>query len=318
VNVPTPAGLARWIREIGRGPHAARALSTADAGALFAAMLAGAVPPFELGAILVAYRIKGETLEELVGFMAAIEPHLARLTPPIDNPTPVVLPCYNGARRLPNLTALLALLLRRYGVPVLLHGMTDEGSAFGRITTAAILWELGVEPATSIADAQRRLDGERIAYVSTAVLCPPLASLLELRARMGLRSVGHTLAKMLDPFGGVGFRVVAVTHPDYIARMQEFLAATHANALLMRGTEGEPFANPRRQPRIDRFDDGVPSTVFDNESIEPASLPAFPATIDAPATALWISAALAGEIAIPQPILNQLACCIDATRARQP
>ena len=54
------------------------------------------------------------------------------------------------------------------------------------------------------------------------------------------------------------------------------------------------------------------------DSVEPASLPAFPARIDAPATALWITAALAGEIAIPQPILNQLACCIDATRARQP
>jgi anthranilate phosphoribosyltransferase len=313
-----PAGLARWIREIGRGPHTARALSTADASALFAAMLAGDVPPFELGAILVAYRIKGETLDELVGFMTAIEPHLARLTPTVDSPMPVVLPCYNGARRLPNLTALLALLLRRYGVPVLLHGMTDDESGFGRTTTAAILWELGVEPATSIADAQHRLEAEDIAYVPTGVLCPPLASLLELRVRMGLRSVGHTLAKLLDPFGGAGFRVVAVTHPDYIARMQQLLAATHANALLMRGTEGEPFANPRRQPRLERFDGGVSTTVFDNESIEPASLPAFPATIDAPTTASWISAALAGEIAIPQPILNQLACCIDATRVRQP
>jgi len=313
-----PPDLAKWIHEIGRGPHTARPLDTDAARELCAAMLDGAVPPLELGAILLAYRVKGETVDELTGFMTAIDRQLARLAPPPCALRPVLLPCYNGARRLPNLTSLVALLLKRYGVPVLLHGMTDEGSAFGRITTAAILWELGVEPATSIADAQRRLDGERIAYVSTAVLCPPLASLLELRARMGLRSVGHTLAKMLDPFGGVGFRVVAVTHPDYIARMQEFLAATHANALLMRGTEGEPFANPRRQPRIDRFDDGVPSTVFDNESIEPASLPAFPATIDAPATALWISAALAGEIAIPQPILNQLACCIDATRARQP
>ena len=313
-----PANLVRWIREIGRGPHGARSLSEGDACELLSAMLAGDVPPFELGAILVAYRIKGETLDELTGFMAAIEPQLARLTAPSEGPAPVVLPCYNGARRLPNLTALVALLLKRYGVPVLLHGMTDEGSAFGRVTTAAILWELGVEPATSIADAQRHLDLDGIAYVPTAVLSPSLASMLELRRRMGLRSVGHTLAKLIDPFGGAGFRVVAVTHPDYVSRMQAFLAATHANALLMRGTEGEPFANPRRQPRIERFDRGMPTVVFEAESIEPASLPAFPATIDAPATALWISAALGGGIAIPQSILNQLACCLQGASTRQP
>lgn len=314
----SPANLARWIREIGRGPHGARALSEGDARELLTAMLAGDVPPFELGALLVAYRIKGETLDELTGFMAAIEPQLARLMAPIDGPAPVVLPCYNGARRLPNLTALVALLLKRYGVPVLLHGMTDEGNAFGRVTTAAILWELGVEPAASIADAQRQLDLDGIAYVPTAVLSPALASMLELRQRMGLRSVGHTLAKLIDPFGGTAFRVVAVTHPEYISRMREFLAATHANALLMRGTEGEPFANPRRQPRIERFDRGMPTVVFEAQSIEPASLPAFPATIDAPATALWISAALTGEIPIPQSILNQLACCLQGASALQP
>ena len=312
----SPPSLARWIREIGRGPHAARPLSADDACELFSAMLAGDVPPLELGAILVAYRIKGETLDELTGFMAAIEPRLARLTAPVDRPAPVVLPCYNGARKLPNLTALVALLLKRYGVPVLLHGMTDEGSAYGRVTTAAIMWELGVEPATSVADAQRQLDCDGIVYVPTAVLSPSLASMPELRGRMGLRSVGHTLAKLIDPFSGAGFRVVAVTHPDYVTRMQQFLAATHANALLMRGTEGEPFASPRRQPRIERFDDGASTVVFGAESIEPASLPAFP-RIDAPATALWISAALAGEIAIPQSILNQLACCLQGTSVRQ-
>jgi anthranilate phosphoribosyltransferase len=313
----SPANFARWIREIGRGPHGARPLSGADACELFSAMLAGDVPALELGAILVAYRIKGETLDELTGFMAAIEPQLAQLTTPIDGPAPVVLPCYNGARRLPNLTALVALLLKRYGVPVLLHGMTDEGGTFNRVTTAAILRELGVDPADSVGDAQRRLDADGIAYAPTAVLSPPLASLLDLRQRMGLRSVGHTLAKLIDPFGGAGFRVVAVTHPDYVSRMREFLAATHANALLMRGTEGEPFANPRRQPRIERFDSGVASVAFEAESVEPASLPAFPATIDAASTAVWISAALGGETAIPQSILNQLACCLQGA-ARQP
>ena len=303
---PSP-DLARWIREVGRGPHAARPLDRAAARELGSAMLAGAVPPLELGAILVAYRIKGETLEELAGFMSAVEDATARLASPHEALRPVVLPSYNGARRLPNLTALLALLLRRYAIPVLVHGMIDDDEHFGRVTTAAILWELGIEPAASIVDAQQRLRRDGIAYVPTPLLSPGLAALLALRRRLGVRSTAHTLAKLIDPFGGGGFRVVPVTHPDYVVRMHEYLADTHANALLMRGTEGEPFASPRRQPRLDLFEAGVADAVFEAQSV---ASPALPATIDAPTTAAWISAALAGEVAIPQPIVNQLACCL--------
>jgi anthranilate phosphoribosyltransferase len=310
----SPPAFAKWIKEIGRGPHAARALDADAARELATAMLAGAVPPLELGAILLAYRIKGETLAELTGFMAAIAERLACLEAAVGGPRPVVLPSYNGARRLPNLTALLALLLRRYGVPVLVHGLVDEEDGYGRVTTAAILWELGVEPAQSLTDAQQRLAREGIAYVPTPLLSPSLASLLALRQRMGLRSIAHTLAKLVDPFAGAGFRVVAVTHPDYVARMHEFLAATRANALLMRGTEGEPFANPRRQPRLEMFEDGVASVYFDAENVPSTPPPALPETIDVTATAAWIAGALAGENAIPQPILNQLACCLRGAR----
>ena len=307
---PVAPDFAKWIREIGRGPHAARPLAEEAACELGSAMLAGEVPPLELGAILLAYRLKGETVGELTGFMAAIDRQLALLAPPAANVRPVVLPTYNGARRLPNLTPLLALLLRRYGVPVLLHGMVDDGHDFGRVTTAAILWELGIAPVDSLAQAQQRLDRDGIAYVPTPLLSPALASLIELRRRMGVRSVAHTLAKLIDPFGGGGLRVVAVTHPDYVARMREFLLATKATALLMRGTEGEPFAHPRRPSRIEGFAGGAATVLVDAESSASAPAPALPDAIDAITTAAWIGAALAGEVAIPQPILNQLACCV--------
>lgn len=312
-----PPELAKWIREIGRGPHAARPLATDAARELGSALLAGTVPELELGAILLAYRVKGETLAELTGFMDAVARQLTPVIPPDAALRAVVLPSYNGARRLPNLTALLALLLRRYGIPVLLHGMTDDANAFGRVTTTAILRELGIEPAASIADAERRLATDKIAYVPTTLLSPALATLVALRQRMGLRSIAHTLAKLIDPFRGAGFRVVAVTHPDYLVRMREFLVATRANALLMRGTEGEPFANPLRQPQIETFDDGVATIVFDAEPIASSPRAALPALNDAPSTAAWIAAVLAGRAAIPQPIVNQLACCLRGAQLRR-
>ena len=308
------AGLPGLIKELGRGVQHPRDLGADVAQALFAAMLDGKVPHLELGAILLAFRIKGETVAELTGFMAAVGDRLARVRPPGDRPRPVVLPTYNGARRLPNLTALLALLLQRYGVPVLLHGTGEESGDFGRVTTAAVLRELGIEGAASIDDVEQRLDVEGIAYAPIGLLSPALASLLELRGRMGLRSSAHTVAKLVDPFGGRGMRVVSVSHPDYVTRMREFLAASHADALLLRGTEGEPFANPRRQPLLEWFADGVATVLFDSETGTLPTLPDLPAAIDAPTTAAWIAGALAGEVPIPKPILNQLACCMHATR----
>ncbi|MEF8769703.1 hypothetical protein [Candidatus Accumulibacter contiguus] len=48
----------------------------------------------------------------------------------------MVIPTYNGARRNANLTPLLALLLQRFGVPVLLHGLSDD---YGRVTSEQVL-----------------------------------------------------------------------------------------------------------------------------------------------------------------------------------
>ncbi|MEW6319033.1 MAG: DNA-binding protein YbiB, partial [Pseudomonadota bacterium] len=66
-NAPFPA--ARFIKEIGRGADGARALVKHDARALFTAMLESRISDVQLGAILMAYRIKGETPEELDGML---------------------------------------------------------------------------------------------------------------------------------------------------------------------------------------------------------------------------------------------------------
>lgn len=43
------------------------------------------------------------------------------------------------------------------------------------------------------------------------------------------------------------------------------------------------------------------------------TLPSEPASIEAAATALWIRQALAGEVPVPHPLVNQLACCLFAS-----
>ena len=299
-----------FIKEIGRARDGSRDLDVEDAFQLYGAMLDGGVPELELGAIMLALRMKSESVSELLGFDNALAPRVYPLRAPDGGVRTVVIPTYNGARRQPNLLPLLALLLQRFGVPVLLHG-TLEGH--GRVASAYILRELGVLPSATLAQAQHALDTDKLAFVPTAVLSPGLATLLSLRNRLGVRNSSHIMAKLIDPFGGEALRLVSVSHPGYLDKLREFFVHTGANALLLRSTEGEAFANPQRRPQLEYFHDGAVQVLFEAEAGPIKSLPAQAAGHDAHTTAAWIKQALAGEVPLPLPLVNQLACCLYGT-----
>lgn len=297
------------IKEIARS-DGAHDLAEQDAHDLFAAMLDGGIADLELGACLTALRMKTESTVELLGFYRAASERIYALRPPSTGLRPLVFGSYNGARREANLLPLLVLLLQRIGVPVLLHGTLEGG---GRIASVYILRELGVLPSGSLVQAQKSLDDELLAFVPTAVLCPGLANLLALRNRLGIRNPAHNLVSLLDPFEGAGLRVISAGESSYLAKIEAFLVATGFEALLLRSTEGEAFANPRQRPKILFYRHGEPTALFEEEMAPARTLPSEPASIEAAATAAWIRQALAGEVPVPHPLVNQLACCLYAS-----
>ena len=306
---------APFIKEIGRGVKGARSMSREDARALYAAMLEGRVSDLELGAILLAMRIKGESVEELAGFMDAAESAFAPLPSPPGDYAPVLIPSYNGARKLANLTPLLALLLAREGVPTLVHGVRHDP---GRITTNEILLELGLAEAGSSADILDAFANRRPAFIPIENLAPSLAHMLSLRRILGVRNSTHTLVKILQPFEGPALRLVSYTHPEYLETLGAYFstAAPHerGDAFLMRGTEGETVANPHRAQRIDWFHGGQRSLLVERDA--PADeLAQVPEGRDAAGTAAWIAAALRGEVPVPRPIAAQVSHCREVALA---
>ena len=110
--------MADYLRVIGRGKDGARSLNRTQAQDLMTRLLAGQLSDLEKGGFALAMRIKGESAEELLGFTAAVQDSLPAVSAQIAGlgaGSVVVLPSYNGARKLPNLTPLLALNLHRYG-----------------------------------------------------------------------------------------------------------------------------------------------------------------------------------------------------------
>ena len=299
------------LKEIARGKHA-RPLSREQARALFAAIFADEIPDIALGAVLVALRVKGENAEELAGMMDALEEHVMPVRFPARRTQPLLVPSYNGSRKLPNLVPLLTLLLAREGVPVLIHGAAQEPQ---RVGTFEVLSQLGHHPATTIEEAEARLEEHSLAAVPVGVLSLPLARLLERRADIGVRNSGHTLAKLLLPRGttpSAACRLVAVTHPDFVQLMREYLAQAPANVFLMRGTEGEPVVRLNAPQPIDHLDgDGRIVTHLLGDGEDDTPLPAR----DAKSTAQWTRDVLEGHLAVPSALSRQVALLTQHCRA---
>ena len=300
-----PKQLISYIKEIGRGKNAARDLSHEDARTLFTAILNNEIPPLQLGAILIAMRIKGESLDELAGFLEACEASYPHLKAPA-GAMPLVIPAYNGARQLPNLTPLLASLVAREGVPVLVHGVPDDP---GRVTTIEVFQAMGITPARSIVEAEEQLATRKLAVITIDTLAPAIARTLKLRRDIGLRRSAHTLVKMIQPFTTTAVRLVSVTHPEYLDRMRAFFTQYSSDALLLRGAEGEAVAHPRREPVIEWLD----GTTSETWRAPPEENPELPDSRDATITAEWIRQALTGKQSIPEAIEHQARCCLKAT-----
>ncbi|MEN9843004.1 MAG: hypothetical protein RLZZ612_833 [Pseudomonadota bacterium] len=291
-------GISNYLKEIGRGKDGARSLNRAQAADLLGHILDGQVSDLEIGAFCIAMRVKGETPEEMAGFLDALQQRLALVPPAASSKPTLVLPSYNGARKLPVLTPLLALLLTQAGWPVLIHGCDTEDK---RISTEKVLLALGIEAL----DDTKKAANSQLAFVPTGVLLPSLQHLLNVRRVIGLRNPAHSLVKLMRPVAGPAVLVTSYTHPEYLHSMSATLSQVGTTALLLRGTEGEAVADARRCPAMDAIWQGHIERVQEVQAGPLTQVPDLPPP-EAEATAAWIRRVLAGDIPVPPPIATQV------------
>ncbi len=304
-------GIAKYIKEIGRGKDGARSLDRVQAADLMGQVLDGQVTDLEIGGFCLAMRIKGETPQEMAGFLDAVHARLVKL--PVQGPV-VVIPSYNGARRLPVLTPLLGTLLARegaaHGFGVLLHGCTTEDS---RVSSHSVLEAVFLKQNRLLAQgnaaqaATYSIAHGELYFAATEVLSPAIKRLLDVRRAVGLRNSAHSLVKLMNPTTSAQALVVtSYTHPEYLHSMTATLQLTCGHAMLLRGTEGEAVADARRAPQMDGFVHGQHSVLHAAQAGTLATLPDLPKAIDADSTAQYIHEVLLGHKPVPAPIALQV------------
>lgn len=297
----------RVIGQLANANHRAAELDDGEMHDVFAAIFDGGIPDLELGATLVALEGVPNSVSSLVGGYRAMARRLLHLLKPDSAYRPLVFPSYGNQRLVPNLLPWLAIVLRRLGIPVLVHGCLDS---VDRADSAYVFRELGIMPSATLGEVQQALRNEALAFAPIGVLSPALANLFALQSRLGVNCGARDLALLVDPFRGIGVPVIGLGDDRLRETMEAVCQHEVLDALVFDAADSDAIVDPFLRPRIVAYQGGEYSLLFDAENRSQVRRVDFPAPTDVLGIANWIRFALAGKVPVPHPLVNQLACCL--------
>lgn len=217
------------LKKIGSGPHTGQSLTRTEAASATRMMLLQEATPAQIGAFMIAQRIKRPTGEELAGMLDAYE-ELGPQIPAINSKYPVMVlnAPYDGRDRTLPLSLVTTLVLAAAGCPVLQHGgdrmPTKEG------TPLVEFWQgLGIDwTRLSLQQIHQVLQSTGIGFVYLPNHFALAQGLVPFREQIGKRPPFATLELLWCPYAGDANVVVGFVHPP-----TENMART---AFALRGT----------------------------------------------------------------------------------
>jgi anthranilate phosphoribosyltransferase len=286
---------------------ASTSLDEEAATRLWGAVLDGGLEDIDLGALVAALAVAGETREEIAGLHRAARERCAHWSPST-RMRAVAIPAYGLMPGEALIASLAAALLKEFGVPVIVHGILDSPCG---VSAVSVLRELGVLPCTSFAQADENLDAGRIAFVPAQLLSPAFAKLLALRGRFGVENTAHLVAQAIDPTRDAATRLTFSTAGTRSQRFDAIAPFIRGDSVALAWGAGRTALNLTVRPRIERIHDGQRELLFEADAQETRSAIPVPPE-DASGMARWIRRVTTGAVAIPVPALNLVAACLYA------
>ena len=197
-----------------------------QAAAVMDQIMSGAVTPAQIGAIVTALRIRGETVEEVAGFASTMRKHALRVDVDL-GAGPLVDTCGTGgdAAGTFNISTTAAFVIAGAGVRVAKHGNRSVTSKCG---SADLLEGLGVVIELSPAAVARCVDDVGIGFMYAPAFHPAMRFVGPTRREIGIRTVFNILGPLTNP-AGARHQLIGVGHAG--------IAGTLANALSRLGSQ---------------------------------------------------------------------------------
>jgi anthranilate phosphoribosyltransferase len=202
--------------------------------ALMHAVLGGECADAELAALLIALRAKGETADELAAAAVVLREYMTPLAAGRNDLLDTCGTGGDGACTF-NISTATALVVAAAGVPVVKHGNRAVTSRSG---SADVLTVLGVTVGADPATGRRCLDRVGMAFCLAPRFHPILATVGDVRRRLGVRTLFNLIGPLANP-AGAAFQLLGVGRPDWLDPMAGALARLGTRrALLVCGRDG--------------------------------------------------------------------------------
>jgi anthranilate phosphoribosyltransferase len=207
-------------------------LSVSDAAWFMEQVMTGTATPAQLAGFLVALRVKGETVDEIVGFRDAVLEHAVPL--PVD---PMALDIVGtGGDRFGtvNVSTMASVVAAASGVPVIKHGNRAASSSSG---SSDVLAALGLDLALPAERVAEVLGEVGITFAYAAAFHPGFRHAGAVRSELGVPTVFNYLGPLCNPARPEA-SAVGVAHLDRVPLFVGVFQTRGATALVFRGDDG--------------------------------------------------------------------------------
>jgi anthranilate phosphoribosyltransferase len=227
-----------FIQKVGSGSHTSDHLTRAEAATATKMMLLSEATPAQIGAFLIAHRIKRPTGEELAGMLDAyyeLGPKLSAIAQPV-----IVLGMpHDGRTRTAPINIITALLLATAGQPVIMHGGDRLPTKYG-LPLIEIWQGLGIDwTGLSLEQTQQVFEQTGIGFIYTPKHFPLNQTLWEYREQLGKRPPLATMELIWCPYMGDAHIIAGFVHPPTEGMFQTALGLRGVNKYtFIKGLEG--------------------------------------------------------------------------------
>lgn len=232
-----------------------RELDRAAAEAAFGQIMSGETTPAQIGAFLMALRLRGETVDEIAGAVAAMRARMTRVAAPA-GAVDVVGTGGDGAGSV-NVSTCAAFVVAGCGVPVAKHGNRGLSSKSG---SADVLKALGVEvdlPPDRIAAC---IEQAGIGFMFAPNHHAAMRHVGPARTEMGVRTIFNLLGPLSNP-AGVTRQMVGVFAGKWIEPIAEALGRLGSErAWVVHGADGLDEITPSAETFVAELKDGAVTT----------------------------------------------------------
>jgi len=262
-----------WPAVLGR-LVAGHDLTTDEAGAALGEVLVGAATPAQIAAFVTALRIKGETVEEMTGFVRTMLVHAEPLPLPFGDD--VVDTCGTGGDRSRsiNVSTIAAVVVAASGAKVCKHGGRAATSAAG---SADVLEALGVVIDLGPAGVARCVDEAGMGFCFAPRFHPAMRHAAPVRSELGVATMFNFLGPLANP-ARARRQVVGVSDPAMADKMLGVLVANGArHAMVVHGADGLDELSTTGPSTVIEVREGAPARRY---GVDPAALGLAPATLE--------------------------------------